>query len=94
MLTDGSEANGYILSSDANCVASWILPSNLPGISEWNDNGSVVHPNELNDSVIIGGTTTGAADILLGVNGNAILIKMVMLLTLELKVIIMLAYFC
>ena len=42
------------------------------GSSEWTDTGSVLHPSEETvDNVVVGGTTTGNSDIVLGVDGHA-----------------------
>ena len=72
LVVDGSESNGFVLTSDANGVASWVNPGSLPGVSEWTDTGSEMHPNEITDSLIIGGNAIGTADIILDANGGAI----------------------
>jgi hypothetical protein len=58
-LQDGTQANGYVLTSDANGLASW-LPAPTGGSTEWTDNGTTLYPNEISDNIAIGGTTSAA----------------------------------
>jgi hypothetical protein len=72
LIQDGSEQNGYVLTSDANGLASW-QPAPAGG-SEWIDAGSFLYPadNMGAQSVIIGGTTIPSADIVLNPDGSAV----------------------
>ena len=52
--------------------AEW-EPTASGGTSQWTDTGTVLHPTEPTvDNVVVGGTTTGNADIVLGVDGAAV----------------------
>ncbi len=72
LIRDGSQQAGYILSSDANGLASWQPPS--VASSEWTDGGTFLYPADSSgaESVVIGATTVGAGDIVLGADGSAI----------------------
>ena len=56
-IADGTQSLGRILTSDANGLASWQAPA---GSSQWTDNGTTLYPNEISDSIAIGGTTSAA----------------------------------
>ncbi|MCE2928307.1 MAG: hypothetical protein LW817_01595 [Candidatus Caenarcaniphilales bacterium] len=73
-IADGTQATGYILATDNNGVASWASAGSLSGLSEWTDAGTFLRPQDLSgeEDIVIGGTTTGAADILLDKSGAAI----------------------
>jgi hypothetical protein len=52
--------------------AEW-EPTASGGTSQWTDTGTVLHPTESTlDNVVVGGTTTGNSDIVLGVDGAAV----------------------
>lgn len=68
LLIPGNATNGYVLTSDANGVATWQEPN-----GHWTDIGTALHPTDLSgaETIIIGGTSLGAADIQLNANGGA-----------------------
>ena len=52
--------------------AEW-EPTASGGTSQWTDTGTVLHPTESTlDNVVVGGTTAGNSDIVLGVDGSAV----------------------
>ena len=67
-------ANGYVLTSDTLGNATWQAPA---GGGQWTDIGTALHPSDLSgaETVLIGGTTTGTADIELSATGGAIFNK-------------------
>ena len=57
----------------SNSDSEWEPTTISAGSSEWTDTGSVLHPTESTvDNVVVGGTTTGNSDIVLGVDGSAL----------------------
>jgi hypothetical protein len=57
----------------SNSDSEWEPTTISAGSSEWTDTGTVLHPTESTlDNVVVGGTTTGNSDIVLGVDGSAV----------------------
>lgn len=69
---DIAPTNGQALAWDAGDSAWEPQTISSGGSAEWTDTGSVLHPSEETvDNVVVGGTTTGNSDIVLGVDGSA-----------------------
>ena len=73
LLRDGSQADGYVLASDADGFASWVSPASLSGGSEFTDAGTFLRPSDSSgaEDIVLGATSIASADMILSANGGA-----------------------